>query len=428
MVSPLQVSCPMRSPTGDTAHDPNPALLQAGAIRGFLLVPLILLLIALFLAACTRSTESPRDSASNHPEELRGVWITNVDSPVLESRESIAEAMEFLADHHFNAVFPVVWNGGYTLYPSDVAERTYGARIHPDFEGRDPLETVVVEARRQGLAVIPWFEFGFAAGYQERGPILDARPSWAARDSTGAVLTKNGFRWMNGYHPDVRDFIADLVREVATTYRVDGVQGDDRLPAQPVEGGYAPLTDSLYRSARGTEPPAPRDSAWMQWRADRLTAFADRIYRETKAIDATLQVSWSPSVYPWSMREYLQDWPSWLRRGAADLVHPQVYRRSLDRYRSTLRRQHPDSLGLPDSHHSKMYPGILIQVGDYRVAPDTLVSMVQANRNLGFNGEVLFFYEGLRAENNRLADTLKATVYQRPARLPFPVRNGPPRD
>jgi uncharacterized lipoprotein YddW (UPF0748 family) len=233
---------------------------------------------------------------------------------------------------------------------------------------------------------------------------------------------------MNGYHPDVRDFIADLVREVATTYRVDGVQGDDRLPAQPVEGGYAPLTDSLYRSARGTEPPAPRDSAWMQWRADRLTAFADRIYRETKAIDATLQVSWSPSVYPWSMREYLQDWPSWLRRGAADLVHPQVYRRSLDRYRSTLRRQHPDSLGLPDSHHSKMYPGILIQVGDYRVAPDTLVSMVQANRNLGFNGEVLFFYEGLRAENNRLADTLKATVYQRPARLPFPVRNGPPRD
>jgi hypothetical protein len=75
-----------------------------------------------------------------------------------------------------------------------------------------------------------------------------------------------------------------------------------------------------------------------------------------------------------------------------------------------------------------MYPGILIQVGDYRVAPDTLVSMVQANRNLGFNGEVLFFYEGLRAENNRLADTLKATVYQRPARLPFPVRNGPSGD
>jgi len=332
--------------------------------------------------------------------------------------------MEFLADHHFNAVFPVVWNGGYTLYPSDVAQRTYGARIHPDFEGRDPLDTVVHEARRNGLAVIPWFEFGFAAGYRERGPILEARPSWAARDSSGAVLTKNGFRWMNGYHPEVRDFMAALVREVATTYSVHGVQGDDRLPAQPSEGGYSAMTDSLYRADHdGSSPPAsPRDSAWMKWRAELLNDFAVRVYDEVKSIDSTLQVSWSPSVYPWSYREYLQDWPTWMRRGAADVVHPQVYRRRLDRYWQTLRQLDSDSIGISQEQASTIYPGVLIQVGDYTISPDALLQMIRTNRRLGYDGEVLFFYEGLREEGGRLADTLRSTVYNEPAALPFKPR------
>jgi uncharacterized lipoprotein YddW (UPF0748 family) len=339
---------------------------------------------------------------------------------VLNSRANIEEAMEFLDAHHINAVFPVVWNDGYTLYPSEVAERQYGHRIHPAFAGHDPLAAVVEEAHERGIAVIPWFEFGFAAGYNEQGPILAAHPSWAARDTAGAVLTKNGFRWMNGYKPAVQDFLLALVEEVVTTYEVDGVQGDDRLPAQPVEGGYAAFTDSLYRAQHGRPPPAaPRDSAWMQWRADRLTDFAGRLYRTVKAVDPTLQVSWSPSVYPWSYQEYLQDWPAWVRNEHVDLLHPQVYRRSLRRYKSTLQQQHPDSLGVLPSTQRRMYPGVLIQVGNYRISPSTLVKTIRTNRAQGYRGEVLFFYEGLRARQGQLADTLRATVYQKPAPLPF---------
>ncbi len=83
-------------------------------------------------------------------EELRGVWITNVDSDVLFSRESIVEAMDYLADRGFNVVFPVVWNKGYTLHPSEVAFEAFGKLQDPYFatRGRDPLQEIITEAHR----------------------------------------------------------------------------------------------------------------------------------------------------------------------------------------------------------------------------------------------------------------------------------------
>jgi len=53
-------------------------------------------------------------------EELRAVWITNVDSDILNSDRTIASAMNYLSDIGVNVVFPVVWNKGYTIYQSDV--------------------------------------------------------------------------------------------------------------------------------------------------------------------------------------------------------------------------------------------------------------------------------------------------------------------
>jgi uncharacterized lipoprotein YddW (UPF0748 family) len=393
-----------------------------GSIRcsGAFLFPVLAgLVLTMSLSACVGADAPGTDT----PTELRGVWLTNVDSDVLSSQEKIDAAMAFLAEHHFNAVFPVVWNDGYPLYPSAVADSVYGVRIDPAYEGRDPLAEIVEAAHEHGMAVIPWFEFGFSSGHgsPNPGPVLQAQPSWAARDTSGEVLTKNEFRWMNPYRPAVRDFLAALLLEVVRNYNVDGVQGDDRLPAQPVEGGYSAYTKALYAQSHNGQPPPtnPRDSSFMRWRANLLNDVAGRIYREVKAVDATLQVSWAPSVYPWSYHEYLQDWPTWIRDGHSDLVHPQVYRRDTARYRTTLESQRPDSLNLPASSRHNTYPGVLIKVGDYRISGAALLHAIRTNRAEGYDGEILFFYEGLRENGNALADTLRATVYREKARLPF---------
>ncbi|MCI0494946.1 family 10 glycosylhydrolase, partial [candidate division KSB1 bacterium] len=151
------------------------------------------------------------------------------------------------------------------------------------------------------IAVIPWFEYGFAAAHKKKPrTIFQDKPHWAARDNQGRLLTKNDFEWMNAFHPEVQDFLLALVKEVVAKYNVDGIQGDDRLPALPIEGDYSSYTDSLYRAEHNGDPPPKdfRDPAWQRWRGDKLNAFGKRLYQEVKVIKPNLIVSWAPSIYP----------------------------------------------------------------------------------------------------------------------------------
>ncbi|MDD5766903.1 MAG: family 10 glycosylhydrolase [Candidatus Marinimicrobia bacterium] len=357
-------------------------------------------------------------SSQENLSELRGVWLTNVDSQVLDSRENIAEAMQFLADHHFNVVFPVVWNDAQTLYPSEIMDSLFNVRINPRYAGRDPLAEVISEAHSRGIAVIPWFEYGFASSYLKNGGlILEKKPNWAERDNHGKLLTKNGFEWMNPYHPEVQEFIISLVTEVVKNYDIDGIQGDDRLPANPVEGGYSDFTQKLYATEHGGKLPPTnfRDENWQKWRADKLTTLCKNLTNSIRSLKPDILISWAPSVFPWCYEEYLQDWPAWIRANCADLVIPQVYRYSFPEYKSTLREMLPEEI---DSRRNIIFPGILMNVGEYVIPEEYLLKAVAQNRKSGYNGEVFFFYEGLRKNDDQLANALLNTFYQKPAKLP----------
>lgn len=388
----------------------------------------LLFIFGLSVVSCQKSSHiAPFTS-----HEIRGVWITNIDSDVMFSREATAEAMQYLADRGFNVVFPVVWNEGYTLYPSEVMARTFGEayRIDTVFanQGRDPLAELMIEAHKHGMEVIPWFEFGFSSSYNTNGGhILAQKPEWAAKDRDGNLLKKNNFEWMNPNHPQVQQLMLDLVEEVIRIYDVDGIQGDDRLPANPSEGGYDALTRAMYKDQTGNDvPDDPREPAFLQWKANQLSDFGGRLYTLVKSYDPELIVSLSPSPYPWSLEEYLQDSPEWIRRGQVDILHPQAYRYEIDRYKSTADEVALHG-GLTDSSNTttRIAPGILIKSGMKFNGPAYVKEAMLHNRSLGMHGEVFFFYEGLREQNQQLGDSLKAWFYQEPAGLPY--RTGEPR-
>ena len=363
-------------------------------------------------------------------QEIRGVWITNIDSDVMFDRAQTAEAMQYLSDRGFNIVFPVVWNAGYTLFPSEVMARYFGGeyRIDPRFEGRDPLRDIIFEARKHGMEVMPWFEYGFASSHDKGGGhILEAYPHWAAKDSLGRLLTKNKFEWMNAFHHEVQEFILELITEVIENYDIDGIQGDDRLPALPAEGGYSEYTRKLYRLHFGEEPPLdPREEPFLQWKADHLSDFGEQLYELVKYYDPELMVSLSPSIYDWSKNEYLQDWTEWVRRGTLDLLHPQVYRYDIDAYLSELERQHDyfqeaNASRHPDTgrdHPIYHAPGVLIKVGQNYNGPEYVRQALERHHELELDGEVYFFYEGLHEENDHLGDSIYAFHYHKPAFLP----------
>jgi len=333
---------------------------------------------------------------------LRGTWITNVASEAMLNEKNVKEAVLNCKRNGLTDIFVVVWNNGLTTYPSKVVEKYIGIKQDPRYKKFDPIASFVKEGHKLGLKVHAWFEFGFSYAYKDssQNNWLLKYPHWVGRDPKQNLLKKNGFFWWNGMNPEVQDFMQKLILEVVQNYKVDGVQGDDRLPAMPSEGGYDSYTTKLYADEhKGVSPPIDiKNSAWIVWRANKLNEFAKKIYASVKNKNPSCLVSWAPSIYPWCLEQYLQDWPTWLKEGYADIIIPQVYRYQFDNYSATLKAI---SGHVPASLKNKIYPGILTSLGDgYRVDSTFFEKMISLNRSEGYNGEVLFYYETIRDAKN----------------------------
>lgn len=329
----------------------------------------------------------------------RGVWVTTTASTALDSKDNIVQTVANCKKAGINQIFIVVYNNARTIYPSNVLGAITGVKQLEKFAGRDPLQEMIDAGHAAGLKVHAWFEYGFSSSYSANGgAIVKAKPEWAALDQSGNLVVKNGFDWLNAFLPEVQEYISNLIMEVVTKYDIDGIQGDDRLPALPSTAGYDAYTVSQYKAENNNQaPPADyKDANWLKWRANRLNKFMKRIYTDVKAVKPNLIVSASPSPYPWSLSEYLQDWPTWVDSSWVDAVIPQCYRYDIIAYESVLSEQ----VGYYRNKKIPFYSGVLVKIGTKLASPDFMTEMITANRKQSVKGEVFFFYEGLKDNQN----------------------------
>lgn len=344
--------------------------------------------------------------------QIKGVWVTNVASDALMSREKIKECVAICKNSGFTDIFMVTYNNTFTMYPSKIMDSLFGSKIDKKYGERDPLKEMIEEAHLQNLKVHAWFEFGFSSSYNAQGgKIIKKFPNWASINNEGKLVTKNKFDWLNAFNPEVQNYMKSLILEVVRNYDIDGVQGDDRLPANPSTAGYDAYTVGLYKQQHdGKEPPQNyKDTAWVQWRSNLLTVFLGNLYNEVKALKPNVLVTMAPSIYPWSKEEYLQDWPTWVQNGYVDYVFPQVYRYNFDAYKSTLTEM---TKQLTPEQRKICYPGLLQSLGNGYLTNDTLLKkMVTENRKQGYNGEVFFYFDGIRKKQEWFAKDYKAIVF-----------------
>lgn len=327
-------------------------------------------------------------------QEIRGAWITNIDSPVLFDARLLRDAMTDLDRLNFNTVYPVVWNWGYTVYPSQVAKRVIGHAIDPRYPGlqnRDPLAELVNLGRQKGISVIPWFEFGFMAPADSE--LATRYPDWVSQRQDGSTVWMQGEYqrvWLNPLKPEVQNFILELLDEMMTRYNVDGIQFDDHF-GLGVEFGYDPYTVALYKQENGgKEPPKnPKDPAWVKWRADKITEFMGRIHQRVKARRPNAIVALSPNSYKFAYENSLQDWDAWRQRGYVEELILQVYRTDLQSF--------DNELNQPEIQAARMQipVGIGVLTGlKNRPTPIYLVEeKIRIARDRGFSGVSFFFYE-----------------------------------
>ena len=376
-------------------------------MRAYSILFLLVILFSVF--ACSKKTDNSstptppinpvNPTPSFDPNAIRAVWITTTASTALNSLDNIKQTVANCKAAGINNLFVVVYNNARTTYPSTVMQNLLGVSIAEAFTGRDPLKEIITEAHTAGLKVHAWFEYGFASSYSANGgAIIKAKPDWAGKDINGVLLSKNNFEWLNAFHPDVQNYLLSLIKEVVINYDVDGIQGDDRLPAMPSTGGYDDYTVGLYKAANnGANPPTTySDVNWVKWRAGLLNTFMKKIKTEVKALKPKMMVTMAPSVYPFSLTEYLQDWPTWVDSGWVDAILPQIYRYDIASYTTTLTQQKTALKG----NTANCYPGVLLKSGTYLPDDLFLTQMLQQNRLQGFKGESFFFYEGIKDKLN----------------------------
>ncbi|MGC1308873.1 MAG: family 10 glycosylhydrolase [Phormidesmis sp.] len=342
--------------------------------------------------------------------EIRGVWLTNVDSEVLFSKAALSTAVDRLAKHNFNTIYPAVWGWGYTLYPSAVATRIFGIKqgLYPDTEnqGRDEvaeaaqgdrnmlLELIELAGNHQNLRVIPWFEFGLMA--PANSPLAQQHPDWLTQrqDGTHIDLQDNGKHprvWLNPCHPAVQQFLVDLVTELSANYAIDGLQLDDHF-GLPVEFGYDETTAALYQQSSGSLPPADfQNPSWIRWRADQITQLMMRLFKALKAQRPKAVFSISPSPAAFAYQRFLQDWPAWERNGYAEELLVQIYRRNLSSFVHELEKTEL----MTAREHIPTAVGVLTGLKQDSMPSALVKQQVEAVRQKGYAGVAFFFYDSV---------------------------------
>lgn len=370
-------------------------------------------------------------STATTASELRGVWITNVDSNVLFDRDRLRNAIQELARLNFNTLYPVVWNWGYTTYPSAVMNAAIGATVDPrpdSLIGRDSLAEFVELGHQKGMAVIPWFEFGFMV--PEDSAMALRHPEWLTQKRNGDQTWQEGKYprvWLNPFLPEVQQLIKSLILELVTKYDIDGIQLDDHFGLQ-YEFGYDRYTTQLYRQEHnGQSPPTdPKDAEWMRWRANKITDFLTQVFRDIKARKPTVLVSLSPNNYAFSYSHSLQNWRQWEQMGLIEELVVQVYQDNLNAFISELNASEVQSA----RRHIPTGIGVLTGIKPRPVPMQQIQTQVKTVRDRNFAGVSFFFYETLWNLTAEPANSRKAgfqTLFPSPATHPHLKKGWTPR-
>jgi uncharacterized lipoprotein YddW (UPF0748 family) len=204
-------------------------------------------------------------------------------------------------------------------------------------------------------------------------------------------------------------YFESLVTEIAGRYPIDGLHLDYvRYPgpqfdysAASLDAFRAWLDPSLpeadrrrLAARRARDPLVYADTFPTRWAEYRRARLADLVARVRLAVKGRRPDAWvSAAVIPdadEAIRDRLQDWPAWARRGLLDAVCPMAYTPSLPRYAQQIADVNRATGGRP----------VWAGVGAWRLTADQIVRHIGAARTAGAQGVVLFSYDSLVNDRN----------------------------
>jgi len=345
--------------------------------------------------------------------EIRAVWLDRGTIVRARTPQGLTAVFNRLAAAGINTVFFETVNAGYTIYPSNVAPKQ-----NPLTLGWDPLEAAVKLARERNMELHAWL-WTFAVGNQAHntvanqpedylGPVITAHPSWVMTDNQGRKRHVNdGKVYMDPANPYVRQYMMQLIDEIANRYKVDGIQLDYiRYPFQDPGAnfthGYGSYGRQEFQRLHGVDPmeisPASDRQMWWKWtefRIQKVNTFVADVSRMLRL--RYPDVILSAAVFPIPNQERLwkiqQEWEVWAQRGDVDLLTPMTYALDTNRLQQLAEPlTNEELLG-----NALIAPAIKL----LNISEIVAIDQVQALRDLPTGGYSIFAAERIYGEFER---------------------------
>ena len=372
---------------------------------------------AIDYANLAMSTVIPYDS-----QELKGVWIR----PTYFNEDDIKDVIEKLANVGINNVFIETFYHGRTIYPSQVMSKYGFIKQNEDYIGIDPLKIWIKEAHKRGIKVHIWFE-SFYVGNKppetHAENILAVKPEWAnyqkrnANSSTIAysVSEHNGY-FIDPANPEVQNFLYDLLSEIVTKYRPDGINLDyirypqSLSPSYPTydlsNWGYTQFARKEFTKIYGVDPIElkPSDAMWHYWkyyRCNKITNFV----RKVSLLCRYNNVKLTTVIFPnrkVALDTKLQDWKNWSMNDFVDGFTPLFLTcddgTAMNLMGEILRNK---------SASTKLYAGLFVTF--MNGSTSDLMKQIHAARRFGLNGLIIFDFAHLQ---DMYIETLTESVFK----------------
>ena len=265
------------------------------------------------------------ESIINPDTEIRAVWIAsvfNIDYPTkadLTATQLQSELDEIIATcekNKLNTIFFQVRPTCDALYKSEIFPVSSYLSTSSTLSF-DPLAYLVKAAHEKNIFVHAWVNPLRVTMNSTDVNTLPAN-SPARLHPEWTVPFADGKLYLNAGLPEVRQLVADGVREIVANYDVDGIVFDDY---------FYPTTDESIDAAQFAASGAGNLAAW---RRENVTALVRAVHDTVKAADPTLRFGISPQGNPDNdENQQYSDVTGWLASGGGDAVVdylcPQVY-------------------------------------------------------------------------------------------------------
>jgi uncharacterized lipoprotein YddW (UPF0748 family) len=269
--------------------------------------------------------------------EFRGAWIasvTNLDWPVRgasseSQQEHLVSILDDLQAAGINAVIFQIRPEQDTFYESETEPWSYwltgqqGRAPEPFY---DPLAFAIEEAHKRGMELHAWFnpyraERAIGAYPLDDQHITVRHPEW--------TFTVANYKQLDPGLPQVRDYVVEMIMDVARRYDIDGVHMDDYFYPYPPNTISNQDDETFANHSRGFTNRG-------DWRRDNVNILIEAIHDSLNAHDPSIKFGMSPfgiwrSGTPTGITgldaysQIYADALAWLGDQTIDYLAPQLY-------------------------------------------------------------------------------------------------------